>query len=201
MQRFSARTPPPPPPPPPASPAVVGEAPSPAASPPKVEPQKRGAFTVTEAGITWTCSRCQTDNPLDAPICSVCGTTFADSVRPPIDRPQRDPNTVALYSLFFPGAGHWYLGMKAAAVARGIVSAWVVSIALLAAIAKQIPMAIVFALVSFALWGLAAHDAYREAQGDPRMVILKGRVFVYLVMGLLGLVGLLLVLSALRVNQ
>lgn len=164
-------------------------------------PQQRGAFTVTEAGITWKCTRCDTENPLEATVCSVCGTTFADSIRPPAERPNRDPNTVALYSLFFPGAGHWYLGLKAAAVARGIVSLWVVLIALLAAVAGQALMAVTFALVAFALWGVAAHDAYREARGEAKSVLLKGRSFVYVVLGLLFLVGVLLVTAALRANR
>lgn len=163
--------------------------------------QQRGAFTVTEAGITWKCTRCDTDNPLDATECAVCGTTFADSMRPPVERPDRDPNSVALYSLFFPGAGHWYLGLKAAAVARAIVSIWVVSIGLLAAIAGQVLMAATFGLIAFALWGVTAHDAYREARGEPKMVLLQGRAFVYVVLGLLGLIGVLLVTAALRANR
>lgn len=156
---------------------------------------------MTEEGITWKCSRCDTENPLDASVCSVCGTTFADSIRPPVDRPDRDPNTVALYSLFFPGAGHWWMGMKAAGAARAVVSVWVISVALFAALAKQFLMAVIFAIASFALWGIAAHDAYREARGEPRLVLLQSRRFVYVVLGLLFLVGLLLVTSAIKVSR
>ena len=162
---------------------------------------QRGAFTVTEAGITWKCSRCDSDNSLDAMACSVCGTTFADSFRPPVERPQRDPNTVALYSLFFPGAGHWYLGLKATAIARAVVSVWVVSVALLAGIGGQTLMAATFGLAALGLWGIAAHDAYREARGEPGSVILAGRTFVYTVLGLLFLVGALLVTAAFRANR
>ena len=208
LQRFVARTPPPPPPPPgggatprpaggPAPSGISGEAQTPAST----VVQKRGAFTVTEAGIRWTCQRCDAENPLEESICAVCGTTFADSMRPPVERPVRDPNTVALYSLFFPGAGHWYLGLKGSAIARGILSTWVVVVALLSAIGGSMLMATVFGLGAFALWGLAAHDGYREARGETGAVILKPRMFVYVVIGLLLLMVMMLVTTSFQVNR
>ncbi|HEV3472578.1 MAG TPA: hypothetical protein VG408_05155, partial [Actinomycetota bacterium] len=158
----------------------------------------RGAFNVTGEGITWVCARCETENPLDAQICSVCGAAFADTVHPPRTVPDRDPNTVAMYSLFFPGAGHWYLELKGQAIARGVLSTWVVLIALIGAIQGSLSLAIPFAVAAFALWGLAAHDAYREARRESSQVILKGRTFVYVVLGLLLLMVILLVSVGLR---
>lgn len=163
--------------------------------------QQRGAFSVSEEGIKWTCSRCDTENPLDASICAVCGTSFADSMRPPDERPVRDPNTVAMYSLFFPGAGHWYLGLKGAAVARGILSTWVVFVAIVAAVAGSMAMAAIFGIAAFALWAIAAHDGYREANGEPGAVILKSRTFVYVVIGLLMLMVSMLVMASFQVNR
>lgn len=153
---------------------------------------------MSATGITWRCTQCDTENPLDAQICSVCGTRFAEILRPAEDRPDRDPNTAALYSLFFPGAGHWWLGMKGQAVARGVLSTWVVLVALLGGIGGSMLLAGVFALVAFGLWALAAHDAYREARKEPAMVVLKGRLFLYLVLGLLMLMVVLLVAAGLR---
>ena len=208
LERFIARTPPPPPPAPgttgtPGSPEAPEAASSTATTtaPGPVVAQKRGAFTVTEEGIRWTCSRCDTENPLEESICAVCGTTFADSMRPPDDRPVRDPNTVAMYSLFFPGAGHWHLGLKGAAVARGVLSAWVVFVAVAAAVAGSTLMAVAFGLAAFALWALAAHDGYREARGEADAVILKSRTFVYVVIGLLVLMVTMLVTASFQVNQ
>ena len=149
-------------------------------------------------GITWTCSRCDTKNPLDAQVCSVCGTPFADVVRPPLERADRDPNSAALYSLFFPGAGHWWLGLKGQAVARGVLSSWVLLIAVLGGIGGSFLLAGVFALVAFGLWVVAAHDAFREAGGEPEKVILKGRSFLYLVLGLLMLMVIMLVAAGIR---
>lgn len=207
LQRFVARTPPPPPPPPgmtdAAATSAAAQTPGPVAAPAPgpVAVQKRGAFTVTEEGIKWTCQRCETENPLEESICSVCGTTFADSMRPPVERPVRDPNTVAMYSLFFPGAGHWYLGMKGSAVARGILSTWVVLVAILAAVGGSVLMAAIFGLAAFVLWVLAAHDGYREARGETSAVILKPRMFVYVVIGLLLLMVTMLVTTSFRVNR
>ena len=128
----------------------------------------------------------------------MCGTRFADVMRPPEDVPERDPNNAALYSLFFPGAGHWWLGLKGQGVARGVLSTWVVLVAILGGAAGSMLLAGAFGIVAFGLWGVAAHDAYREARKEPALVILKGRSFLYLVLGLLMLMVVLLVAAGLR---
>src|SRR5687767_7513179 len=75
-------------------------APAPAAGPSSTQaasqPSSHGAFTVTDEGISWQCNRCDNMNPLDAQVCSVCGTSFADVVRPESNKPERDPNMAAL---------------------------------------------------------------------------------------------------------
>lgn len=155
-----------------------------------------GAFTVREQGVVWTCDRCDTENPLDSPVCEVCGTSFAEVMRPKVERPQRDPGTAAMISLFFPGAGHAYLGMWGQAIARGVLSLWVLFVVLVSVLqpgAGSTLIAVVFGLAAFALWAVAAHDAYREAQQQESAVLLKGKVFLYLVLGLLALLMVLLV--------
>lgn len=166
---------------------------------------RRGPFVVTDGAVQWRCARCDTENPLDRQVCEVCGSTFADTVDPPRERPARDPNTAALYSLFWPGAGHAYIGMWGEAIARGVMSAWVIAVTLVAAIQGSTPgstlTAIVFGIAAVALWVLAAHDAYREAQGDATGVVLKGRVFVYVVLGLLVLLILSVVTAGMQVGS
>lgn len=148
-----------------------------------------GAVRVDEDGISWTCVRCDTVNEFDSNVCEVCGAKFADSIRPPDEpKPVRDPNKVALFSLFMPGAGHAYLGMWGEGIARAVVSIWVVMVSLFAAaqsVAQARVMAILFAAVATALWMVGAHDAHREASGLSSSVILKRRFFLYLVLGLL----------------
>jgi hypothetical protein len=131
----------------------------------------------------------------------VCGTSFADVIRPPEDRPERDPNTVAMYSLFFPGAGHWHLGLKGQGVARGVLSVWVVTVAILGAIAGSMLMGVVFGVVALALWIIAAHDAYREARHESGMILLQRRSFLYLVIALLALMLVLLVAAAIQAGR
>jgi hypothetical protein len=48
-------------------------------------------------------------------------------------------------------------------------------------------LAIVFGVIAFALWVIAAHDGYREASGSPALALIKSNHFLYLVLGLLGL--------------
>lgn len=160
---------------------------------------QRGAFTATDAGVLWTCAGCGTKNPLEAESCSVCGVTLAEMVRPPgKERPQRDPGTVALISLFFPGAGHAYAGMWGEFFARAVLQVWVVGVALLAASQGGTNLvSVVFGLAAFALWVVAAHDAYREATDDRRAVLLKGRTYMWLVLALLVVLILGIVVSTL----
>lgn len=214
LTRFGA-PPPPPPAPAQAAPAAAPAAPAPA---PPVPPAPKapgeqaapgsaeggvarsygsdqagitGSFRSTEAGVLWRCTSCDTENRLEEPACVVCGTGFGEALRPPTPpRVHRDPGTTAMISLFFPGAGHAYLGMWPQAVARAVVSVWVVAMALFFAVGGKggaMPMAILYGLVAFGLWMVAAHDAFREASDQPRQVLLYGRRFTYLVLGLLVL--------------
>ena len=160
----------------------------------------RGAFTVREHGVVWTCPRCDNENPLEAAVCEVCGTKFAEIARPDAERPERDPGTAALYSLFLPGAGHAYLGLWGQAVARAVLSVWVVFVTLISLIQKgpgSVVIGVVFGVTATALWTLAAHDAYREARQEESMVILKGKAFLYLVLGLLMALMILLTTAGL----
>ena len=161
----------------------------------------QGTFLVTEAGITWKCDQCETVNPIEATACSVCGTTFADIVRPKSERPERDPNMAALISLILPGAGHMYLHLWPQGIARAIVSMWVVSVVLVSLIAggknNTTTVAVTFGIVATALWLVAAHDAFREARGEGDQVLLRGKIFLYLVLGLLMLLFFLLVSAGL----
>ncbi len=180
LKRFDAPAPPPP----------VVELPGPPAAAPKPG-VRQGAFRSTEEGILWTCSACDAENPLEEQACRVCGTAFAEALRPPPKRHvERDPGTVALVSLFFPGAGHAYLGMWPQAIARAVISVWVGLMTLFFAAGGKgaaTAVAAAFGVVAFALWVTAAHDAFREASDEPRLVLLRGRRFTFLVLGLLML--------------
>lgn len=176
--------------------------PAPLARPPvEAVGATHGAFSVREHGVVWTCSRCETENPLDQQMCSVCGTTLAEVVRPKVERPERDPGMAAMTSLFFPGAGHGYLGLWGQAIARGVLHAWVLFVVIIAVLQRgpgSAAIAAVFGTAATGLWAVSAHDAYREARHETGQVLLKGKVFLYLVLGLLLLLLVLLVSSGLR---
>lgn len=189
LRRFT-----PPPPPPPAVPAQRRKPSLPPAGAP---------VTVTEEGITWRCRMCEHDNDLAAPVCAVCGSPFAATVRGSEAEPEpRDPNTAALLSLFLPGAGHGYLGQWPEAIARAVLSSFVVAVALVGAFAEGVPgsllLAVVFGLAAFGLWAGAAHDAYRSARREDHLVVLKGRRYMYVTFGLMGVLmtGLVVALVA-----
>lgn len=154
------------------------------------------AFKVTDEGIKWICPACDSANDLDVAACAVCGTTFGDAVRPKPERPQRDPAKAALFSLFLPGAGHAYVGMWGQAIARGVLWSWVLLVAIVGLLDKDVPgsllMATMFGLAAFGLWAVSANDAYREARNEPNAVLLRGRRFLYVVLGLMALLFLVM---------
>jgi hypothetical protein len=160
------------------------------------------AFLVGTDGISWACKHCDVVNSIDTEDCSGCGMPFADLLRPPETvRPKRDPNTVALISLFWPGAGHGYIGDWGHAIARGVVSFWIFVVAAVTYAQSGLgPMTTIFGGLSFVFWAVTAHDAFQEASNAPSKVILRGRYLVWLVLGILVLLMGMLVVEGLQAN-
>ena len=175
------------------APATAGSAPAPSSA--SSTAADLSVFQVSEEGITWTCSRCESVNEFDDAMCSVCGIPFASAIRSPEpERPMKDASKAALLSLFLPGAGHAYLDMWGKAAARAVVSVGVLAVAFFGgsnAAPQAKLMAVLFGLAGVALWIIAAHDAYREAGGNSAAVLLKDKVFVYVFLGLMALSVLL----------
>jgi hypothetical protein len=160
----------------------------------------RGTFSASGDVVTWRCRLCETTNPLEASICSACGAPLAQSLRPaPPTGPRGDPGTAALLSLFLPGAGHAYVGSWGQAAARAVTALWVAAVAVAASVSQGLasPLAVLYFLASLGLWVLSAHDAYREAGREEASVLLRGRAFVWAVVGLLLLSIVMLFSSAL----
>lgn len=214
LKRFAPPAPPPPPPPvlSTAAAGAAGTAVDPLSAPlgalapeggprvPEGQVIQRGLIKATDAGIFWTCPSCQSENPMTVEKCSVCGHALADAMRPPgKERPVRDPGKAALVSLFMPGAGHAYLGEWGQAIARGVIALWVFGVFAFSALQGPASrwIAITFAVVFFLLWVTCAHDAYREASGQTSQVLLKGRAFMWLTIGLLLLLMAAVVTSGL----
>jgi hypothetical protein len=186
------------------APALGSMAPSAIADPPPppAATVRRGAWQVEGDVIMWTCSICEHHNPLEARSCEVCGATFAiEMTTKDSSRPARDPNAAALYSLFFPGAGHAYLGLVGQAVARGVMSVWVVGVALLSMLSgggsASLLLSLSYGLAAVGLWLAAAHDAYREAKDQPGLVVLSGRRFLYVTIALISVLFMVMIFGAL----
>lgn len=160
----------------------------------------RGAFTMTAAGVAWTCPTCDTSNPLEAGVCTVCGTAFREVVaaNDAGGTPARDPRVAAAAGAIFPGFGHAYIGSWGQALARVAVAMWVVATIVAGMSVRTLPsrlMSVAFILAALGLWTLSSYDAYQAASNNPGSVVLKGRTFVWLVLGLVGLLALQVVTS------
>ena len=146
------------------------------------------AFLVGTDGISWACKKCETVNSIETEVCSVCGMSFADLLRPPEpDKPKRDPNTVALISLFWPGAGHGYIGQWGQAIARGVMSLLLLVVTAVSFAQGGAGMATIFGVIAFSFWAVAAHDSFQEASNAPSKVILRPTYFLWFVLGVLML--------------
>lgn len=163
----------------------------PAATVSKGEGSQRGPFVVTDGGVVWTCSTCGSTNALDAEICSTCGAPLKATIAPD-EEPgvRRDPRVTMFIAAGFPGAGHAYLKQWGQAVARAAIALWAL-VAVAAGLSLDArggrPMAFVILLGVAGFWAVAVHDAMREAEGKPKEALLKGRSFLWVVLGLLGL--------------
>jgi hypothetical protein len=165
------------------------------------EEVRRGAFLVGGGIVAWTCALCSTANDLDARSCTACGASFVSTVSPPAERPQRDPNSVALYSLLLPGAGYAHLGLWGQAIARAFMSGWIVSVALFTVFSGSFVLAAAFGMAALGVWIVGAHDAYWAAKNDDRRAILSGRRWLYLTVGLVAILFVVLVLGAAGVSR
>jgi len=133
---------------------------------------------VDDGRTTWICPACETRNPIEADLCSACGTPFGRLFGEPEDRPQVDPQTAAVWSMVFPGLGHWRLGRKGDAFARFAMFAWAFGALLVLLFSRfgkgglgpTYPLFLVFLLASVTIYVLSAVDAYRIAGGGAPIV-------------------------------
>jgi predicted RNA-binding Zn-ribbon protein involved in translation (DUF1610 family) len=137
-----------------------------------------GALHVAEGKPAWTCAACGETNPIDAATCATCGTAFTRLFEQPVERPEIDPENAAVWSLLWPGLGHWKAGYRADAIARGVLFAWTfgaLSILLVSRFGKgglgaTFPLFLLFASSSAAVYAVSALDAYRVAGGHDPLV-------------------------------
>lgn len=149
--------------------------------------------------IVWTCPACETENPIESPVCSACGTPFRQMLQDPEEPIDVDPGRAAMLSLIFPGVGHFVVGRPGEGTARGIVFAFalVTGIVSLGAVTRGSGALYTLLMVmslgaAAALYVVSTVDAGRAASRLPPL--LAPRVLMYGGLGLiLASLGVLVV--------
>jgi hypothetical protein len=131
--------------------------------------------TAPKAEPVWPCPVCGTRNPIEADLCSTCGTSFAQVMREDPERLDVIPKEALTRSLLFPGLGHRMVGRSADGLARAVLFGVTFGMALLLGF-TGVRTAIAFAsfalflLAAIAIYAFSAYEAYRLAEGSRRLI-------------------------------
>jgi hypothetical protein len=147
-------------------------------------------------GARWTCERCHTENPYTLDACGACGASlFAPLVEK--KRQARDvPEQTVLAASILPGGGFFALGLPGSGVAHFLLSAWALGMGI--AIPRPLFVKLLFLACGVGVWAVSAWDALVTRRHDPQSVILRPKVMMGLVGGLLVVLLGAMVLSTPR---
>jgi len=171
----------------PGSPPPGPSAESPGASPPDDPAAAAPAY--------WPCGACGNRNPIEVMECAVCGTPFAKLMRGEAERGPVDPGAALRRSLVFPGLGHRLAGRGMDGLARGVLFAIAVVMALLSGTGGTKTPAttltlVVFVALALVVYAGSAIEARRVASG--RGLLVSSRFLLWTLVGVvLGSVALL----------
>lgn len=154
-------------------------------------------FDVREDGLVWVCKVCEAENPLEAQMCTRCGTPFGSLFEEGQAAPDVDPGRATALSLILPGLGHIAAGRKLEGAARIVIFVWLVGtlVVIVASRAGRglgplLGLAAIYFASAGGLYLVSAIDARRAAEGhDP---VLSSRLLLYGVSALLLFTVLLL---------
>ena len=174
-----------------ASPAT--SAPPGTAGPKAIRGASGGAIEVEGGTLAWTCPVCENRNPIEANECSVCSTPFGRLLAEPKAAPEVEPQTAAVWSMLWPGLGHWKLGRRTDAVARFAMFAWPFGALLILVVSRfgkgglgpTFPLFVLFLGASLMIYVVSAMDAYRLAAGDAP--VMSSRALLWTSAGLVFL--------------
>jgi len=152
-----------------------------------------GAIEAEGGTLAWTCPVCRTRNPIEANECSTCGTPFGRLLAEPEAPPEIEPQTAAMWSMLWPGLGHWKLGRRTDAVARFAMFAWAFGALLILVVSRfgkgglgpTFPLFALFLGASLMIYVVSAIDAYRLAAGDAP--VMSSRTWLWTSAGLVFL--------------
>ena len=165
----------------------VGSGAPPAIADPQPEPPraKPGAEALQRA--EWTCAVCGSANPYADDVCAACGASLFAPLKEVT--PLRDvPARRVLAASAAPGGGFFVLGLTGAGVLRLLLVAWSLGTGLaLASLApgRLIGVRLLFLAAGVAVWAASAWDAVATQRRDHGSVLLRGRVIMVAVAGLL----------------
>lgn len=150
-----------------------------------------GRFRETVEGLEWVCATCGEWNPIERITCSVCGAAFGRSLgaeEPP--RPEVAPALLVGASLLLPGAGHWLLGLRGAAVLRALLGVvWGAGGLALLLQARGTGQSLLPAVPLLLGWAVVAagtaNDAVVEGGGEGS-IVLSGRTLLWLTLAVVG---------------
>lgn len=158
------------------------------------EDEPAGRFRRSGDAVDWRCEVCGRWNPLETPNCPACGTTLTEQFAEPDDAPAGVDATVAMIATaVLPGLGHLLLSRTGSGVARAVVYViWLLGGWLLlseALGAGQSALAAVPLLIGAAVvWAVSQYDTHLLLSGrDADAQLLRPRVFLWLVVGVIGL--------------
>ena len=133
---------------------------------------------------------------MDLQHCAVCGTGFVDQFRADEAEPPRNWSQAFLMSAIAPGAGHISVHRYGSGAARLVLFlTWILGAILLTGGGGRRALIAVLPLLLGAgiVYGMPLVDIRRLAGGQPEL--LAGRNLLWLVLGVLGLLGVGLVTS------
>lgn len=171
----------------------AASAPTGTAGPKAIRGPSGGAIEVEGGTLAWTCPVCETRNPIEANECSTCGTPFGRLLAEPKAAPEVEPQTAAVWSMLWPGLGHWKLGRRTDAVARFAMFAWAFGALLILLVSRfgkgglgpTFPLFVLFLGASLMIYVVSAMDAYRLAAGDAP--VMSSRALLWMSAGLVFL--------------
>ena len=188
--------------------ATQASTPAPAATPAAAAQPAgtRGAAQATSEGfrrvgdeLQWACPECGQFNSIDDPACVICGTAFVDRFRteePP--EPPRNWNQAFLLSAVAPGAGHLAVGRYGSGWARLVLFfTWIAGAILMGGNGGAGRAVLPLLLGAAVIWAVSLLDLRRLQEGRDELLV--GRRLLWLVLGVLLLLGVALVSSALQI--
>lgn len=158
------------------------------------------AAAETTSILEWACPTCGEENPLDNPLCSICGTPFGRLFE---EKPGEllEPSRAALLG-YVPGLAMIKLGRGGEGVLRMFVAlasvVWVALFGFSCGGAAKVGLVATWGVFVVFLIAESSIDSRRLAEGKP--FLLKGKVLMYGFAGLLLITVLLVIAVSIGVD-